>query len=67
MKQEYKDILKKDFGDSIHLNRYIKLIEYYEYKKVNVEIEKHHILPRSIYPDYIKEKLFGSLFIMEND
>ena len=46
----FKQILSERFGNSQFLDRYIELCSVDEESKH----EKHHILPRSIFPEYIK-------------
>lgn len=41
--------------NKLFLTRYIKLIEYYKVQQLNVYCEKHHILPKSMFPEYAKE------------
>jgi len=49
---EYKKILNDKNVDNRWLNRYFKMIDYFE--AYEGEGEKHHILPKSIFPQFIK-------------
>lgn len=53
MKELFKEV-KSEF----YLNRYLKFVSHFQNKEIGVGIyvENHHILPRKIYPEYIKEK-----------
>ena len=40
----------------IYLNRYIKLVQYSQTQQFDGYTEKHHILPRSMFPQHTKDK-----------
>lgn len=44
------DILSRDYSDSVWINRYKFVIEYKD--RSDTINEEHHILPRSLYPDF---------------
>lgn len=51
---DYKSILLSDYGYSIHLDRYFKILSHYQSLDVLNHYERHHILPQSLYPQYKK-------------
>lgn len=57
MHVEYiKDHLSRDYGESIYLDRYIQGIIKYRNNIPVKNYEKHHILPKSLYPEHEKNK-----------
>lgn len=54
----YKQILNNHTTSEHHKNRYIKFISHLQDQLFDVDqyTENHHILPRSLYPEYKKEK-----------
>jgi len=51
---QHLSIIKRDFGNNHHIQRYTKAIKYYIDNPV-CGGELHHILPRSLYPKHIKD------------
>jgi len=47
---------QKKIKSELYLKRYIKFINYYIENNTNENYEKHHILPRKLFPEYIKSE-----------